>query len=38
MTAREFLTNLTIILAIMAIGALIETALPLTSDVVTVSS
>jgi sterol desaturase/sphingolipid hydroxylase (fatty acid hydroxylase superfamily) len=29
MTAREFLTNVTIILTIMAIGALIETALPL---------
>ena len=29
MTAREFLTNVTIILTIMAIGALIETALPM---------
>jgi len=29
MTAREFLTNLTIILAVMALGALIETAVPM---------
>jgi sterol desaturase/sphingolipid hydroxylase (fatty acid hydroxylase superfamily) len=29
MTAREFLTNVTIILTIMAIGALIETAVPM---------
>jgi len=29
MTAREFLTSFTIILTIMAIGALIETALPM---------
>src|SRR5262245_3489782 len=29
MTAREFLTNISIILAVMAVGALIETAAPM---------
>ena len=29
MTAREFVTNVTIILAVMAIGALLETLLPM---------
>jgi sterol desaturase/sphingolipid hydroxylase (fatty acid hydroxylase superfamily) len=29
MTAREFLTNITVILTVMAVGALLETAVPM---------
>ena len=29
MTARDFLTNVTVILTVMAVGALIETAVPM---------